>query len=427
LDATLNSDVFEDLESEVRAYCRNWPAVFDRAQGTFVYDRNGTPYLDLFTGVATLSYGHNHPVLKEALLDYLRRDGLIHSLDTYTVAKERFLERFRDLVLRPRRLDYRVMFPAPTGTNAVEAALKLVRKATGRRTIVNFTNAFHGLTLGALPLTANALKRGAAGVPLEHTLTLPYDGYLDGGGGEFGLAFLRRALDDPGSGIERPAAVIVECVQGEGGLNAARPEWLRALAELCRESGILLIVDDVLMGCGRTGPFFSFEAAGVVPDVVCLSKALSGYGLPFALTLVRPELDVFRPGEHSGTFRGNNPAFVTATAALETFWTDNGTEKQTHARSEQLTAGLNRLVEEHPAAGGRLRGAGLALGLFLEPEGLAPAVCRSAFARGLLVEACGPRRQVVMLLPPLTASADELADGLDRLGASLRDALAQAP
>jgi diaminobutyrate-2-oxoglutarate transaminase len=414
--------VFEEIESEVRAYCRNWPTVFDRAQGSYVYDRSGRAYLDYFTGVATLSYGHNHPVLKHALIDYIQRDGLMHSLDTYTVAKEGFLERFGSHILAPRGLDYKVLFPAPTGTNAVEAALKLARKVTGRTSIVRFTNGFHGLSLGALPLTANALKRGAAGVPLEHTVLLPYDGYLPDG--MAGLTILRALLEDEGSGLDRPAAVMVEVVQGEGGINAARPEWLRELADICRRFDMLLIVDDVLMGCGRTGPFFSFEAAGIVPDIVCLSKALSGYGLPFALTLFRAELDIWRPGEHSGTFRGNNAAFVTAAAALATFWADDVVEKQTMTRSEQITAALAPVVSRHSGLGAAMRGSGLALGLYLEPPGLATAVCRQAYASGLLVEACGPRRQVVMLLPPLTISDDELASGVDLLSAAVDAAVA---
>ena len=416
----MNAKPFEEIESEVRAYCRTWPTVFERAGGSYVYDEAGRPFLDFFTGVATLSYGHHHPVLKQALIRYVQDEGIMHSVDSYTVAKREFLERFRHRVLAPRRLDYKVMFPGPTGTNAVEAALKLARKVTGRPTVARFTNAFHGLTLGALALTGNGFKRQAAGVPLGHTVTLPFDGYLADAG--VGFTWFRRLLEDGGSGVDTPAAVIVECVQGEGGMNPAGPEWLAELAALCREHGMLLIVDDVMMGCGRTGPFFSFEPAGITPDVVCLSKALSGYGLPLAVVLLRPELDVWQPGEHSGTFRGNNAAFVTAAAALDHFWADDALEKQTYANSEELVDGLGRIAAEHSALGAGVRGAGLALGLYLQPEGLALEVCRAAFDRGLLVELCGPRRQVVMVLPPLTASGDELSTGLEILSESVRRA-----
>nr|MDT0664089.1 diaminobutyrate--2-oxoglutarate transaminase [Micromonospora sp. DSM 115978] len=283
--------VFETIESEVRSYCRAWPTVFDKAVGSHVYSEDGTRYLDFFAGAGTLNYGHNHPQLKSALLDYLESDSIVHSLDVHTAAKRQFLETFDEVVLKPRKLDYKIQFPGPTGTNAVEAALKLVRKVTGRENIVNFTNAFHGMTLGSLAVTGNSMKRGGAGVPLGHTVTMPFDNYLDGQTPDFLL--LETMLADSGSGLDRPAAAIVETVQGEGGVNPASPHWLRMLAELCRRHEMLLIVDDVQMGCGSTGPFFSFEEAGVVPDVVCLSKSLSGYGLPFAVTLLRPALAVW--------------------------------------------------------------------------------------------------------------------------------------
>jgi diaminobutyrate-2-oxoglutarate transaminase len=413
-------DVFEEVESEVRMYCRTWPTVFSQAHGSYVYDENGRRYLDFFTGVATLNYGHNDAVLKAALIRYLQGDGLLHSLDTHTVAKRDFLERFRDHVLRPRRLDYKVMFPGPTGTNAVEAALKLARKVTGRTTVAHFTNSFHGLTLGALAVSGNGFKRAAAGVPLGHSLTLPFDGFVDGSTRAFG--WFRRLLEDSGSGVEVPAAVIVESVQGEGGLNAASPAWLRELATLCTEHGMLLILDDIMMGCGRTGPFFSFEHAGITPDIICLSKAVSGYGLPVALLLFRSELDVWQPGEHSGTFRGNNAAFVTGAAALDRYWSDDELEQETSIKAMELAHALSRVADEHADAGAQVRGAGLALGLALEPTGLAFQVCRAAFARGLLVELCGPRRQVVMLLPPLTATPDELSTGVELLADAVRHA-----
>lgn len=310
--------VFETLESEVRSYCRGWPTVFDRAQGSHMYDEDGHTYLDFFAGAGSLNYGHNNPVLKRALLDYIERDGVTHGLDMSTTAKRAFLETFQNTILRPRDLPYKVMFPGPTGANAVEAALKLARKVKGRESIVSFTNAFHGMSLGALAVTGNAFKRAGAGIPLVHGTPMPFDNYLDGTYPDF--LWFERLLEDSGSGLNTPAAVIVETVQGEGGINVARAEWLRALADLCKRRDMLLIVDDIQMGCGRTGAFFSFEEAGIVPDIVTVSKSISGYGLPLALTLFKPELDVWEPGEHNGTFRGNNPAFVTAAAA----WTRTG-------------------------------------------------------------------------------------------------------
>ncbi|MFC4603390.1 diaminobutyrate--2-oxoglutarate transaminase [Rhodococcus kronopolitis] len=406
-----DTTIFEQRESEVRSYSRAWPAVFTRARGSWIQDEAGRDYLDFFAGAGALNYGHNNPVLKRALLEYLDSDGITHGLDMNTVAKRRFLETFQRNILAPRGLDYKVQFPGPTGTNAVEAALKLARKVTGRSSIVNFTGAFHGMTLGSLSVTGNSMKRAGAGIPLVHSTPMPFDNYFDGEMPDF--HWFERVLDDTGSGLNRPAAVIVETVQGEGGVNVARPEWLRALADLCSSRGILLIVDDVQMGCGRTGPFFSFEVAGITPDIVTLSKSIGGYGLPMALTLMRPELDVWAPGEHNGTFRGNNPAFVTATAALEQYWSDGMLARSVRTKGDQVHAALADLAGRFD--GLSARGRGLVQGLaFTRPE-QAAAVCRTAFDAGLLAETAGPTDEVVKLLPPLTISTDELALGLNIL------------
>ncbi|MFJ3581790.1 diaminobutyrate--2-oxoglutarate transaminase [Streptomyces sp. NPDC090127] len=411
--------VFDTLESEVRSYCRAWPAVFDRARGSRLTDEGGRTYLDFFAGAGALNYGHNNPVLKRALLGYLDDDGITHGLDMATTAKRAFLETFQNLVLSPRGLSYKVMFPGPTGTNAVEAALKLARKATGRTTVVSFTHSFHGMTLGALAVTGNARKRGGAGLPLAHAAVMPYEGYLDAG--PSGHRWFERLLSDPGSGLDHPAAVIVETVQGEGGVNTARPEWLRALAELCVRHDMLLIVDDVQMGCGRTGGFFSFEEAGIVPDIVTLSKSISGYGLPMALCLFRPELDLWEPGEHNGTFRGNNPAFVTATAALDAYWADRQTEKETLAGGEQVEEALCVLARRLGDAVAGHRGRGLVWGVEFTEPAHAARTCRRAFERGLLLETSGPYGEVVKLLPPLTTTSEDLDEGLRILARSALD------
>jgi diaminobutyrate-2-oxoglutarate transaminase len=406
---TAEMTVFESMESNVRGYCRAWPTLFDTAQGAWLRDGNGKEYLDFFAGAGALNYGHNNPVLKQALLDYIARDGITHGLDMSTVAKAELLETIERVLLDPRGLDYKVQFPGPTGANAVEAALKLARKVTGRTTILNFTNAFHGMTLGALAVTGNAAKRAGAGVPLVHVNPMPYDGYLDGGE----LTWMERALDDNSSGVDRPAAVIVETVQGEGGVNVARAEWLRRLADLCSARGILLIVDDVQMGCGRTGPFFSFEIAGITPDIVTLSKSIGGYGMPLALVLMRRELDQWAPGEHNGTFRGNNPAFVTAKVALEHFWSDGRLEESTASKGQRIHEAFGAVADEH--SGISTRGRGLVQGLVFDDASQASKVCRIAFESGLLVETSGAEDQVVKLLPPLTLTDDELEHGLSIL------------
>lgn len=409
-------ETFERLESEVRGYVRTFPAVFDRAQGSRLYDEEGRGYLDFFAGAGVLNYGHNPPELKKSLLEYLERDGVTHTLDMASAAKRRFLERFREVILEPRGLDYKLQFPGPTGTNAVEAALKLARKVTGRTNVIAFTDGFHGMTLGSLAATGNAGKRAGAGVPLGNVSRMPFDGYL--GDGTDTLDVLRAYLEDSSSGMDAPAAAIVETVQAEGGVNVARAEWLRGLADLLAAHGVLLIVDDIQVGCGRTGAFFSFEEAGIRPDIVCLSKSLSGYGLPFAVVLLKPELDVWEPGEHNGTFRGHNPAFVTGAAALS-FWEDGALSEAVERKGEHAADWLRAIASRHPEAGARVRGRGLILGLAFEDPAVAPAVSAECFRRGLVIETSGARGEVVKLLPPLTIGDEELDEGLGILEASV--------
>ncbi|BEK94954.1 diaminobutyrate--2-oxoglutarate transaminase [Nocardia seriolae] len=413
---TTGTTVFDELESNVRGYCRCWPTVFDTASGAWLRDENGREYLDFFAGAGALNYGHNNPVLKQALLDYMARDGITHGLDMSTVAKRALLETVRRTLLSPSGLDYKVQFPGPTGANAVEAALKLARKVTGRNGILNFTNAFHGMTLGALAVTGNAVKRAGAGVPRAHASVMPYDGYLREPDHE-AFRWMERALDGASSGLDKPAAVIVETVQGEGGVNVARPQWLRGLAELCAARGILLIVDDVQMGCGRTGPFFSFEEAGIVPDIVTLSKSIGGYGLPMALVLMRPALDQWAPGEHNGTFRGNNPAFVTARAALDHYWNDGELAAATLDKGQRVRRALTGLAASY--TGIVTRGRGLVHGLAFADASRAGKVCQESFDCGLLVETAGADDEVVKLLPPLTISESELDHGLEILATAV--------
>jgi len=413
--------VFERLESEVRGYCRSFPAVFDRAVGSRLFSTDGRGYVDFFSGAGALNYGHNHPHLKRRLLDYLERDGVTHGLDMATVAKQQLLERFEEVVLRPRGLEYKIQFPGPTGTNAVESALKLARKVSGRESIVSFTNAFHGMTLGSLSVTGNGFKRRGAGVPLSHVSAMPFDGYM---GEEVDtLDYLEAFLEDDGSGIDRPAGVIVETIQAEGGINVARDAWLRRLEGLCRRYEMLLIVDDIQVGCGRTGPYFSFESAGIRPDLVCLSKSLSGYGLPLALTLIRPDLDLWDPGEHNGTFRGNNPAFVTATAALD-FWEDDALQREVERKGSLVRARIEDLARKHESLGAEVRGRGLIQGMDCPQPGLASAVSATAFENGLLLETSGPESTVIKLMPPLVIEDEDLEEGLQILSGSLAEVIA---
>lgn len=411
-------ETFRRLESEVRTYCRCFPTVFTQATGHTLIDEHGKEYIDFFAGAGALNYGHNPPGLKQRLMDYLSRNGVTHSLDMATDAKRDFLEAFERVVLKPRGLDYKVMFPGPTGTNAVEAALKLARGVTGRTNVVAFTNGFHGMTLGSLALTGNGGKRAAAGVPLSHVTHMPFCGYL--GTETDTIGEIERYIEDTSSGVERPAAFIVETVQAEGGANVANKEWLERLGRLAKSIDALLIVDDIQVGCGRTGPYFSFEFANIKPDIVCLSKSLSGFGLPMAITIFPKELDRWEPGGHNGTFRGHNPAFVTATAALEEFWTGDDLSRKVKRDGRHIRDSLLDLAETCDA---EVRGRGMILGIEFHDPSLAGEICREAFRRGLILETSGPKNEVVKVLPPLTIDERGLERGLAVLSASVKHML----
>ncbi|BDI21713.1 diaminobutyrate--2-oxoglutarate transaminase [Herbiconiux sp. L3-i23] len=414
---------FERRESEVRGYIRAFPVVFDSAKGSTLVDADGREYLDFFAGAGTLNYGHNNPVFVRALIEYLERDGIIHGLDMATSAKKAFIEAFETHVLAPRGFDYKLQFTGPTGANAVEAALKVARRATGRSNVVAFTNGFHGLSLGALAATGNSHYREFAGVSLGDVTRLPFDGYL--GAGVDTLDLFEKMLDDPGSGLDLPAAVILEAVQGEGGINVASAPWLRRLRQITADRGILLILDEIQSGIGRTGSFFAFEESGIVPDIVTASKSISGSGLPMSLVLLRPEVDVWEPGAHTGTFRGNNLAFVSARAALETYWTDTAFTDGVRAKSGLLRAELQRLADARPDLGAVVRGRGLMYGFAVDSDRtLARRVSAEAFRRGLVIETSGAFDEVLKFLPALTITEDELRRGLGIVEESLDAVLA---
>lgn len=416
--------IFEEIESEVRSYSRSFPRTFNRAQGEFIYDCDGNEYLDFLAGAGTLNYGHNHPVLKQALLDYIVEDGISHGLDLQTNAKGAFLETLNEKILQPRDMEYIVQFTGPTGTNAVEAAIKIARNVKGRESILSFTNGFHGVSLGSLALTGNAHHRGAAGVSLGGTVRIPFDGYL--GDGIDTTAYLDKLLSDSSSGVDHPAGVVVETVQGEGGINACSMEWLRNLSEVCKKHDILLIVDDIQAGCGRTGTFFSFEEAGIKPDIITLSKSLSGYGLPFAVVLMKPELDTWQPGEHNGTFRGNNLAFVTAKAAIDHFWSDKKFELEIQRKAAIVSQRLKRIVSQYGDGNLSHRGRGLFQGLNCVSGELAGKITRAAFRKGLMIETSGADDHVVKTLCPLIISDENLIRGLDIIEESVSEVLSEA-
>ncbi|ACV06965.1 diaminobutyrate--2-oxoglutarate transaminase [Kytococcus sedentarius] len=406
-----DTSIFGARESSVRSYCRQWPVVFTTARGAHQQTETGEEYLDFFAGAGALNYGHNNPAIKGAMMDHLAQDVVIHSMDMHTPAKRHFLEVLTSHVLEPRGMDHKVLMPGPTGTNTVEAALKAVRKATGRSEVVAFTNGFHGMTLGSLSVTANKMKRAGAGVPLTDTQQVAYDSHTPSDGDDLVDLDQLDAQWAAASTEDLPAGAIVELVQGEGGLNAASMEWVKKLADLCAKHDVKLIVDDVQAGCGRTGTFFSFEPAGITPDVVCLSKSLSGLGLPFAITLIRPELDQWTPGEHNGTFRGFTPAFVTAAAAIENYWADDAFGAEVRAKAERLHEGL-ATIAANASGSAEVRGRGLMCGIAFEDPEAAGKIAAAAFERHLMVETSGPSDEVVKLLPPLTVTDEEIDEAL---------------
>jgi len=415
----VNSESLERLESGVRTYSRSFPTVFTRARGALLYDENDKEYIDFLAGAGTLNYGHNNPKLKKALLDYIMDDGLTHGLDMWTTAKREFVETLEEVVFKPRGLEYKIQLCGPTGTNAIEAALRIARNATGRTNIVSFTNAFHGVTLGALAATANGKFRHAAAIPTQGVSFMPYCGYMEGDSSS--LAFLEKTLTDNSSGVDLPAAILLETVQGEGGINVASIEWLEGIDKICKKHGILLIVDDIQTGCGRTGKYFSFEHADISPDIVTTSKSLSGYGLPFAAVFMKPELDQWKPGEYNGTFRGNSLAFITSTVAMREYWTNDELAKEVTRKGTVVEYRFKQLARAYQEVGieAEERGRGLMRGLDIVKGDLADEIIADCFANGLIIESCGPDGQVVKCLCPLLITDDELNAGLDILEAAV--------
>ncbi len=407
-------NVFEERESDIRAYCRVYPVVFEKAENARQTDENGNEYIDFFAGAGVLNFGHNNERMANAMVNYIQAKGVTHSLDMHTTAKRDFMESFVKTILEPRKMPHKMQFMGPTGTNAVEAALKLARRATGRNDIIAFTKGFHGMTLGSLACTANEYFRGAAGVPLLHVshqafgCNKPCQG-CDMGCGVDNLEALRAQYNDPSSGIKPPAAFLVETIQAEGGVNVASKKWLTALAKLAKDMGSLLIVDDIQVGMGRTGSFFSFDDMGIDPDIICLAKGLGGMGTPMAMNLVKPEIDkLWLPGEHTGTFRGQSLSFVAGKEALS-YFEDDEFMTEVKAKAEVMKKALATLED---IKGIQVRGKGMVLGLDVNDGAVARSIIDECFSKGLLIATCGTGGRVIKLIPPLTIPEHDLMEGL---------------
>jgi diaminobutyrate-2-oxoglutarate transaminase len=405
-----NEHSIRGMESEVRFYSRLFPAVFAKGSGSYLFSRDGHPYLDFFCGSGSLNYGHSNPVMKQAIIDYLMEDGIINSLDQMTAAKLDFMKRFYEIILQPREFDYKMQFTGPTGTNAVEAAIKLARKFTRREKILFFEHSFHGMTYGSMSISGMKNKTLNKDYT-RHTVELPYAEKDES------LAVLRDFLA-ASKPEDKPAAIILETVQAEGGIKVAPAAWVEAVGVIAKEFDILLIIDDIQAGCGRTGTFFSFERMNVEPDIVCLSKSLSGYGFPLSINLIRPGIDCWMPGEHNGTFRGNNLAFVAATRALE-YWKDDMFSQDILRKGEFIYdyfSSINYLEKI------KLKGRGLMRGIETANEEQNTLLQKTLFKNGILMDTCGYKNNVVKIMPPLTISDEDLIKGLDIIRKSMVEA-----
>jgi diaminobutyrate-2-oxoglutarate transaminase len=410
--------IFEQRESSIRAYCRVYPVVFDKASNARQTDEDGNEYIDFFAGAGVLNFGHNNERMTSAVVEYIQSGGVTHALDMQTTAKREFMEKFEKTILKPRGMTHKMQFVGPTGTNAVEAAMKLARRVTSRQEIVAFTRGFHGMTLGSLAATANRYFRGAAGVPLNHVSHYPFGCEKACQGCESGcgmsvLEHLRSLYLDTSSGITPPAAFLLETIQAEGGVNVASKEWLQELAKLAREVGSLMIIDDIQVGMGRTGSFFSFDDMDIDPDIICMAKGLGGMGTPMAMNLIKPEIDEYwAPGEHTGTFRGQSLSFVAGKEALSYFDNDDLMD-EVKQKAEKMYQALAPLEDKFHQV--QIRGKGMIIGLDVTTGEHAKAIVDTCFKAGLLIASCGTGGRVVKLIPPLTIPDDDLQAGLDIL------------
>ncbi|MGW0534505.1 diaminobutyrate--2-oxoglutarate transaminase family protein [Streptomyces sp. NPDC003032] len=356
-------------ESAARTYARALPIVPVRARGMTIEGADGSRYLDCLSGAGTLALGHNHPVVLEAIRKVLDSGAPLHVLDLATPVKDDFTTELFSTLPRGLAERARIQFCGPAGTDAVEAALKLVRAATGRDGMLAFTGAYHGMTAGALEASGGAQDVRVARLPYPQDYRCPF-GLGGPSGAELSARWTESLLDDTKSGVPLPAGMILEPVQGEGGVLPAPDAWLRRMREITAARGIPLIADEVQTGVGRTGAFWAVEHSGVVPDVMVLSKAIGG-SLPLAVVIYRDDLDVWPPGAHAGTFRGNQLAMAAGAATLA-YVRENGLAERAATVGARMLAQLRSLAASHPCVG-EVRGRGLMLGVELvepaDPDG----------------------------------------------------------
>jgi len=414
-------EVFERRESEVRGYCRHFPVMLKEGRNSEMFTADGERYIDFFAGAGALAYGHNNPYIKKKVLDYMNTDGIVQALDLYTPITEKFFETLEEVILKPRNLDYKVQFCNASGANAVEAALKLARKYTGRSNILACTGSYHGQSLGALAVTSGVHGRGGAGVSLDNVTFVPYATDMETE--EQSLAYLRWILTDDHSGVTKPAAIILEAVQGEGGIKAPSVEWLQGVRKICDEFDILMICDEIQAGVGRTGWFFAFERAEIVPDIVTVSKSIGGIGLPLSMVLMKPEIDKWSPGEHTGTFRGNQLSLLGATALLE-YYRDNNMDIEVRRKGELIKEFAEKNIKPIDERI-EVRGIGMFWGIDFSgiDSALAEKVQAECVKRHLIADICGRNDCVLKILAPLTIEDEILLEGLNVIRDSMEAVL----
>lgn len=429
-----------EMESNVRSYPRKLPLAIAKAQGCWVTDVEGNEYLDCLAGAGTLALGHNHPEIIKSIQDTLASGLPLHTLDITTPLKDAFSEALLEHFPGGKE-NYRLQFCGPTGADATEAAVKLAKTLTGRGNVISFSGGYHGMTQGSLALTGNLgaknavqnLMPGVQFLPYPHEYRCPL-----GLGGEAGADaltyYFENFIEDVESGVVKPAAAILEAIQGEGGVVVGPTKWLQKIREVTAKHDIVMIVDEVQAGFGRSGKMFAFQHAGIEPDVVVMSKAVGG-SLPLAVLAIKKEFDAWQPAGHTGTFRGNQLAMATGYASLQVMKEQN-LAQNAQVQGDFIQAELNKMAQEFPCIG-HVRGRGLMIGIEIVDERqaadrmgslpadavLAAEIQKACFANKLLLERGGRNGTVVRILAPLIISREECEEFLRRFRLSVAAAL----
>ena len=428
------------MESNVRSYPRKLPLAIAKALGCWVTDVEGTEYLDCLAGAGTLALGHNHPAVIQSIQDTIASGLPLHTLDLTTPLKDAFTEALLEQ-LPGGKAEYCLQFCGPSGADGTEAAIKLAKTYTGRSSVISFSGGYHGMTHGALAMTGNLSAKNAVNGLMPGVQFMPYPHEYRcplGVGGEAGVDaltyYFENFIEDVESGVTKPAAVILEAIQGEGGVVTAPIKWLKKIREVTEKNNIVLILDEVQSGFARSGKMFAFEHAGIEPDVIVMSKAVGG-SLPLAVLGIKRKFDAWQPAGHTGTFRGNQLAMGTGLATIQTIKEQNLAENA-QQRGDFLQDELKKLAVEFPCIG-NVRGRGLMIGVEIVDERqkndhlgaypadsqLAAAIQTACFDNKLLLEKGGRNGTVIRLLCPLIITQAECEEVIVRFKKAIAEAL----